>query len=393
MDRKELEVRASDLRVEINKAALSEDADAEKLRELRSEYENVETRLAALATLEAFEPKAADEIDPEERELRATISQANLGRIFQAALETRAIDGVERELQEHFGLAPNQVPLEMLRDDLEIRTSGVTPAPTDVGQAQRPIIPAVFPQAAATFLGLRQDTVGVGEAVYAVLSTSATPGTPAEGADQAHSTAGFTAKVLAPSRIQASLFYSREDRARFAGMAEALRMNLSDALADKLDEVVLDKLVLGNTLTANNASAADTYASYRKRFVYDRIDGKYAAVAGEVRMVVGAKTYGDMAATYRSDSDSMNALGAIMAETGGVRVSAHMPAVASDKQNALVRRGMRRDFAIGIWQGVSLIVDEVTQAKAGEIVLTAVMLHAVDLLRADGFAKVQAQHA
>ena len=100
-----------------------------------------------------------------------------------------------------------------------------------------------------------------------------------------------------------------------------------------------------------------------------------------------------MAATYRADANDQTALGNIQYETGGVRVSAHAPAVASNKQNALVRRGMRQDYAVGIWSAITLIVDEVTQAKAGEIVLTAVMLHAKSLLRAGGFAKVEAQHA
>ena len=61
----------------------------------------------------------------------------------------------------------------------------------------------------------------------------------------------------------------------------------------------------------------------------------------------------------------------------GVRVSAHAPAVGSaTNRMRLVRRGMRQDYAVGIWSALTLIVDEVTQAKAGEIVLTAVMLHA-----------------
>ena len=53
---------------------------------------------------------------------------------------------------------------------------------------------------------------------------------------------------------------------------------------------------------------------------------------------------------------------------------------------------MRRDYAVGIWEGITIIVDEVTQAKEGEIILTAVMLHAKSLLRAAGFKKIQAQH-
>ena len=73
--------------------------------------------------------------------------------------------------------------------------------------------------------------------------------------------------------------------------------------------------------------------------------------------------------------------------TGGVRVSAHVPAKANSKQNAVVRVGSHRHMVAPIWAGVTLIPDEVTLAKKGQIVITAVMLHAVKLLRADGFHK------
>ena len=401
MKLKELEVRASDLRVEINKLATDDAADLDKLRELRSEYEGVETRIAALKTIEGAAPaegeaKIETRDDPEGRELKALVGRANMGRIFDAALSHRSLDGAEQELQKHYGLESNQIPLAMLRDDLEVRTAGVTPAPGDVGQTQRPIIPAVFPQAAASFLGISQDTVPVGEAVYTVLSTSASPGTPAEGADQAHSAGAFSAMVLAPARIQASLFYSREDRARFMGMAPALRRNLSDALADKLDDEVLTGtkgLFTGTNLANNNAAAADTFATYRERLVYDSIDGKYASQESDLRILVGADTLGDMAELYRGNSADDSVLDSIRRITSGVRVSAHVPAAASNKQNAIVRRGSRMDFACGIWEGITLITDEVTQAKAGEIVLTGVMLYACSVLRKDGFRKVQAQHS
>ena len=77
----------------------------------------------------------------------------------------------------------------------------------------------------------------------------------------------------------------------------------------------------------------------------------------------------------------------------GVRVSAHVPAASANKQNAIVRRGMRRDMVACLWEGVSLIPDEITKAADGEIVITAVMLHAVKILRADGFYKQQIQTA
>ena len=43
--------------------------------------------------------------------------------------------------------------------------------------------------------------------------------------------------------------------------------------------------------------------------------------------------------------------------------------------------------------GVTLIPDSVTKAKSGEIVITAVLLHAVELLRSGGFYKQETRHA
>lgn len=381
------------------------DADLAKLTASLTSTE-AELRAALAVEPEPEETKTETTGTPEGRELRQLEERANVGGIFDAVFGGGVTVGAESELQEHLGLADNQVPLVLLEsrsdvpDDLEVRTAGVTPAPAtgEIGAMQAPIIPAVFPQAASAFLRIPQPRVGVGESVYTVLETSVAPGTPAKGGTQAHGAAAFAANVLSPSRIQSSLFYSREDASRLRGMADALRMNLSDALADELDQVILtgtNGLLTGTNLPNNNATAVDTYATYRKRFAYDNVDGRYANMASALRILVGAETYGDMAGTYRSNEDSMNALGALMSETGGVRVSANVTAASGTpaKQNGIVRRGMRQDAVAPIWEGVTLITDEVTQAKEGEIVITAVMLYAYKILRKAGFAKIQAQHA
>ena len=62
------------------------------------------------------------------------------------------------------------------------------------------------------------------------------------------------------------------------------------------------------------------------------------------------------------NSVDRTALDRLMEITGGVRVSAHVPAEASDKQNAVIRRGMRRDMVAPIWEGITIIPDEVTKA-------------------------------
>ena len=63
------------------------------------------------------------------------------------------------------------------------------------------------------------------------------------------------------------------------------------------------------------------------------------------------------------------------------------------KQNAIIRLGMRGVTVAPMWEGVSLIPDEITKAAEGQIRITGVMLHAVKVLREAGMFKQQTQHA
>ena len=238
--------------------------------------------------------------------------------------------------------------------------------------------------------------VPVGDSVYPVLTKNASVEALAEGAGGTETDGTFSGDVLTPSRIQASFRYSREDRARFAGMDEALRMNLSEALADGLDKEVIagaNGLLTGANLANHNAAAVTTFADYRSLLVFSRIDGTFASEGADIRVVMGGPTYAHAGGQYRSNNADFSALDSLMRISGGVRVSAHTPAVSGSKQNAVIRRGLRRDMVSPIWEGLTIIPDEVTKAAAGEIVLTAVLLHAVKILRAGGFYKQQTQHA
>ena len=389
-----LALRASDIRSRLAALGgtpdLSDEQNAE-ISELRNEYTDVETRSAALiiAGDTPTEPVVKEQRS-EDRELDGLIAGASIAQIFGAALERRSTDGQTAELQEHFNLSANVIPLELL----EVRATGVTQAPSDVGQNQAEIIAAVFPDSCAAYLGIDMPTVPVGEAVYPVLTTSADAGTPAEGIAQDETAGGFSADVLSPSRIQASFFYSREDRARFAGMDSALRMNLSDALSDKLDQQILNGtngLLQGTNLPNHNVSTETLYPLYREQFAYGRVDGKFATSPEDLKVVMGAGGFAHAASQYRGNSDNTDALMAMKSAGVAVKVSAHVPAVSGTKQNAVIRLGMRRDMVAPIWQGIQLVPDEITKAAKGEIVITAIMLHAVKILRKDGFFKQQLQ--
>ena len=130
----------------------------------------------------------------------------------------------------------NQIPLDLLRGaggggrgNGGLETRAVTPGAGNVGQNQQPIIPYVFPMSAAAFLGVDMPSVPAGDAVFPVLTGTLDVHTPAENAAAAETTGSFSSDVLTPTRLQASFFYSREDRARFA-MMDSLHYGRTSAM-------------------------------------------------------------------------------------------------------------------------------------------------------------------
>ena len=399
----QLEIRAGEIRKRLSDiggmAELTDETRSE-LDKLKLEYSDNESRRAAL-TIAGDAPVRIETRSAEGREFRALINKANVGEIFDAALSKRSVDGASAELQQHYSLDQNEVPLALLvrswpdADDLETRA--VTPAPANVGQVQQSIIPYVFPQSAAMFLQVSQPVVPVGEAVYSVLTKELDVRTPAENADANETTGSFSADVLSPSRVQAAFFYSREDRARFAGMDAALRANLSEGLADGLDEAILagtNGLFTGTNLPNNAQTTNDTFDSYLSNLCWDQIDGRYASMASDLSMVVGTATLKDLGATYRNTSVDRSALDRLMELTAGVRVSAHVPAPSTNRQDVVIRRGMSMTAVAPVWEGIQIIPDEVTQAKKGHIVITAVLLYAMKVLRTGaGLVKQGTDHS
>ena len=398
-----LEIRAGEIRkrlADIGSMSELSDETRSELDKLKLEYADNDSKRAALVISEDAPVTHIETRSAEGREFRSLVNGANVGHIFDAALQKRSVDGATKELQDHYGLDQNQVPLALLvkswPDNDELETRAVTPAPANVGQQQQSIVPYVFPQSVGVFLGVTMPTVGVGEQVYPVLTSTLSVKTPAENVDADETTGAFSADVLSPARLQAAFFYSREDRARFAGMDAALRENLSMGLSDGLDKEILtggNGLLHSTNLANHNVTTETTYALYRSQFAYERVDGRYASTTGDLRVVMGAETYAHAAGQYRGNSDNVDALMSLQGAVGGVRVSAHVPDASSNRQNAVIRRGMNMAMVAPIWEGVTILEDQITQAKKGHIVITATMLHQIRILRTDDWYKQQVQIA
>ena len=404
-----LQVEMSEKRGAINKLLGKEELTDEERAELdaltkRSQEIEVELRAALVADGEseeraraAFDGAPAIPDDPEARELEKITREAAVADIVAATVARRATEGATAELQKHLGIGGDQVPLELL----ETRAATHTPAPTDGEPNQSQFVPAVFPGSIAAFLGIAQPTVAAGQSSYHVLSTNLTANVPAAGADGANTAGAFTSAVLEPKRVQGAFVLRREDKARLGPQLEsALRENLGMVLSTKLDQEILTGaggfMAAANPAIAKpgNPGAVATYGDFVKG-VSDQVDGLYADTVAGVRILLGPSAYKLALGTFRAGTQAapaggdMSALERIQILSGGVRASSHIPAVATKTEQALAARATGLTHMVQpIWQGPSLIVDEVTRADSGEIVLTIVGLFAQKLVRAAGFARV-----
>ena len=382
---------------------LTGDAYSEEIRseetKLQTESRETRTRYESALIAEGDDAhKAGSQFGAgdtsEDRAYRKLVNDADLCEILEASIENRATVGPELEIQQHHHLTSRQVPLSMLRGE---EHRAVSSAPTNTGTVEQPVIQPVDAGGDSAYLGVSMQTVDAGDAVYPVLKTRATVGGPHTDSSEVAETEGqWDAELLTPARIQAQFFWKRTDAARFRGMGDSLRMALNSGLSEAVDAQVVsgtNGLLTGTNLPNNNVSAQTTWQHYVEQLVTSRVDGRYAPNPKAIKLLLGSGAYTHASAQYRTTESDQSAVDRLMQLAGDVRVSAHVPAVSGMKQNVIVRLGMRPDMIVAQWEGITLLPDEITKAKKGEIILTAVMLHAVKILRADGFFKQQIKNA
>ena len=208
-DKQRLELRQSTIRSRLAELGAAEGTDAGKteIDSLAVEYSANETRMRAFMI--ANDAPVETTTTKETKERADLYAKASIGSLVSALVNGRSgvQGGAMGELQKEYGLGDNEIHIRQLSPE----TYAVTPAPSNTGEVQQEIIPYVFPQSCAAWLGVDMPTVGVGEAIFPVLTKQLDVRTPAENADADETTGAFSAEVLSPARLQASFFYSRGD--------------------------------------------------------------------------------------------------------------------------------------------------------------------------------------
>ena len=415
-----LSIRLSEIRQRLNEiAGLEGDAFTDEIRQesarLTVEFRDKETQYRAALTAEGDEAerRAAWTETAEDRERRELRGRSRLSRYINAAIETRGVEGAEAE----FAAAcecPGLVPLELFGGTAEQRAAewrarqngraehrAVTPGPADadVQQNQAPIVPAIFDRSVAPYLGIEMPTAAVGIASYPVLSTSLTGGIVAEDAAAAETAGAFTVTTADPRRLTGALRIRREDVAKLADLEPSLRSNLSMVISDEFDkqgvngdgqDPNLNGVLKQLTDPAAPAANAEDFGRYAGAFA-SHIDGLFATMPGDVRALVGPHTIRHMATVFGGANSDRSAYSYLSTEFGGVRATRRIADPAQNIQQAIIRRtnpAGDRVAVAPVWGGIELIRDPYTDAKKGQIIVTAVMLvGGVVMLRKDAFVE------
>ena len=406
LESQRIELRLVELRSAI--AAQPADGEVAALEALTTEYRAADVRKAAAIITEAADldaARAAGDLDAGQRELDGIGSNLQFRNYIQAAVDLRGADGAEAEWNAANQMGARQFPLAMLAPArVQMRQN------TDIdGQVnQSGWLDRLFAQASAMRLGISFQNVAQGISAYHTTTTGVTPGQRSRQQAAADSAWAVSVKTLEPKRNSVSLKYTVEDSARLPGLADAVRRDMSAGLTDAIDQAIF----IGDnaaTTAADDITGLNTYAGLTEvtltqankikgpetleSFV-NMVDGQHATSLADLNIVSSVGSYRLWEKTVINSAADNMTMAAFLRMAGmswGSRANIETNTAAGDFGAFVGRaRGIEGAGVAAIWGGSgTMIVDEITRAGEGEIVLTMHHLWAYDLPRASNFARLK----
>ena len=394
-------LKLSQARSEYLKAVADDTINETELRSLNEAVFNLETELQTTLKDKLAKDKEADA--PVETEQRnADVPNVELRNYIAAAVEGRQVSGAEKELLEERNLigVDGIIPWEAIapRETEQRADAETSVAAAALGSTQMNILPRIFNRTGASHLGVMMPMVSRGDAVYSVLTGGDAGAIKAQGVEHDAVAAVFTGQTIKPTRLTARYVIAVEDMARFNSLEDTLRADLRSALGVQLDNQIINgsgtapnlKGLVKSLGTVKKADAEADYAGY-KAVVSGGVDGKYAGMMSDVRVLIGQQTFNHAISKENAASGETGYEVMQRFTNNGVLVSAQLPAKDGDKNQRILRTTMGSDAIAPIWEGVQLIRDPYSKAQAGEVSLTAIMLAGFSLLRTDAFGSLKLQ--
>ena len=338
--------------------------------------------------------------DAEEREWQALFEPVEV-RHFLHAVANQGLDRLDGEAGEwRKALWPNgegshYMPLEALLTPEERAATEFS----SIQRNQGNIGARVFGRSDSEYLGIRTETVGVGEASYSYLAAGVAPDAEDEGVDVDQTAATILTVTMAPVRIGAQYLFGTESLHSVRGMEAVLTADMRASLTDKRDSFNLNGKsaspnvggLIDNLDDPGNPTAIVTAATFRAA-IWAAVDAKLAyrdtAAGGApaVRCLVNLETIrllaslslGTATGEYLTDRYDDSVL----------RASARMPATASDIATYLLHKpaGIGRVVS-PVWRGIEFITDRISLARKGQVAITAQLLTNIDAVRTDGHVR------
>ena len=387
----------------LSEVAEPTEAQVTEIETLTAEYRACETRLRGAVIAEQQEQeqlKQAGTGDGEAAELRALRARVKVSSYAAAALEQRAVNGVEREFNQAIEIQENRFPLELLAPEQRADTD------TDAGAMQRGWLDRLFSDTAAMRLGVTFESVGPGIAAYP--ATTAGASAKQLGRSETPTDAAWTVGVteLKPSRNSVRAVFNGTDADRLPMLEDALRRDLASALTEGIDRVIFTgdtgadenpAKIKGLTTISNvvevTLKQADKVGPAKVAAAFAAfIDGKHAASASDLRVVtaVGMNT---LLLSTVVGTGSQVSLAKFMMDNGinwTVRGDIET-ATASGDWGAFVGRGRRIAGAAvaPIWRSAQLVRDVYTGAAKDEIALTLITSWNFGVVRPTQFGRIK----
>ena len=382
-----LKDRLTEARARKDALVFDDDAEAGQLeaavKECRSLEERFDVAEAMLAAEEAATTTITPKNDGEGREIRALHGKARITDFVAAAIDKQPLAGATAEYASAMEMPAGMMPLDMLTPP-GVETRAITPGPAnETVTTTRPTVPFAFARTDAAAMGLSMPTVPAGEAHYVNLATAPPAGMKAEDA-AADSTAGaFTLTKRTPGRLTGQFQYRVEDAALLPSIEADLRAGISGQMAHQLDLQTVGSAGDGSSPNLSSlfhqaadvtaASTLETFASGVSRFA-SLVDGRHANSMADIRCLIGTDTYGLYASLFQSNGD-VSLADYLMDKLGLLRVSTRVPDTASMAQKGIVVLGAQgQPISVPVWRGISFIVDNLSKAAEGQILVTAMLL-------------------
>ena len=382
-----LQLKMSETRQAANDST-NTDADRERLL---GELSGLEREFRAALAAETAQINEDHTIfDAETTEFRELLNGASVETIIKAAVRGHAVAGPEAEIQQHFQLPSNAIPLQMMMP--EHRAAASFGADAAEPGSSPGIAGQVFGDSAAGFLNVRVEDVPIGTRIHPIITTGAQDNvaTPVRSTTVTETDVVLAVKELRPVSARVSFAYTQEDAATYAGLDAGLKENIRAGLRDKLDDIILNAVAKGLLTSAHSTdpqapSAATTAAQYLAA-IAGGVDGRYAMTEAATKMLVGTKAngvYPHMAGLQISNNGPR-----LTSELGGrLRVSEHIAAYAGNHQDAIVVKGTLANAVMALWPSIEIFEDRGTRAQEGEVRLYGQLNQDFVILRTGGYVR------